>query len=140
MEKGTESDSALSGQTEKHIVSLDALCNLAPFTPQSKNQWPTGDQNTKNRVCEREKETEKTTKKRERTERKSTLFPRHDNYWKLRLSNIISKASSLLLLFDLYYFGNILVKYIFNTVTFLLCYIEMKKNISLFPFDLNKIQ
>lgn len=35
MEEGSESDSALSGQTEKHIVSLDALCNLAPFSPQS---------------------------------------------------------------------------------------------------------
>lgn len=40
MEKGTES--ALSGQTEKHIVSLDALCNLAPFSPQSEKSMANG--------------------------------------------------------------------------------------------------
>ncbi len=71
MEKGTESDSALSGQTEKHIVSLDALCNLAPFTPQSEKSMANGrPKHQKPCVRKREKETEKTTKKRERTERK----------------------------------------------------------------------
>jgi len=40
MKKGTES--ALSGQTEKHIVSLDALCNLAPFSSQSEKSMANG--------------------------------------------------------------------------------------------------
>ncbi len=84
MEKGTESDSALSGQTEKHIVSLDALCNLAPFTPQSEKSMANGrPKHQKPCVRKREKETEKTTKKRERTERKSTLFPRQDDNYVL---------------------------------------------------------
>lgn len=54
MEKGTETDSALSRQTDKHIVGLDALCNLAPFTPQSEKSM--ANRRQKKRVRERETE------------------------------------------------------------------------------------
>lgn len=61
MEKGTES--ALSGQTEKHIVSLDALCNLAPFSPQSEKSMANGGPKQNNKKRERGKEIKKEIKK-----------------------------------------------------------------------------
>lgn len=58
MEEGSESDSALSGQTEKHIVSLDALCNLAPFSPQSEKSMAS---ETPTTVTERQRKSNKET-------------------------------------------------------------------------------
>lgn len=58
MEKGTETDNALSGQTDKHIVGLDALCNLAPFTPQSEKSMANRRQKHQ-KPCERERDRKK---------------------------------------------------------------------------------
>ncbi len=76
MEKGTESDSALSGQTEKHIVSLDALCNLAPFTPQSEKSMANGRPKHQTPcVCVRERETEKNNKEKRKDRKKEHTVP-----------------------------------------------------------------
>lgn len=76
MEKGTESDSALSGQTEKHIVSLDALCNLAPFSPQSEKSMANGrPKHQKPCVCEREKERQKKNNKERKDRKKEHTVP-----------------------------------------------------------------
>ncbi len=113
MEKGTESDSALSGQTEKHIVSLDALCNLAPFTPQSEKSMANGRPKHQTPcVCVRERQ-KKTTKKKERTERKSTLFLRQDDKYSLKVArgqhNVKSIQFIVIIRFFLFwqYFGKV---------------------------------
>ncbi len=98
MEKGTESDSALSGQTEKHIVSLDALCNLAPFTPQSEKSMANGRPKHQTPcVCVRERDRKKQQRKKKgQKERAHCSWDRMINtHWKLRGANIMSKASSL---------------------------------------------
>ncbi len=74
MEKGTESDSALSGQTEKHIVSLDALCNLAPFTPRSKKSMANGrPKHQKPCVWERERDRKNNKEKRKDRKKEHTV-------------------------------------------------------------------
>ncbi len=74
MEKGTESDSALSGQTEKHIVSLDALCNLAPFTPQSEKSMANGRPKHQTPcVCVRERDRKNNKEKRKDRKKEHTV-------------------------------------------------------------------
>lgn len=75
MEKDTESDSALSGQTEKHIVSLDALCNLAPFTPQSEKSMANG-RPKHQKPCVRERKRQKKQQRKKKGQKERALCSR----------------------------------------------------------------